>query len=96
MISFELQEEYDFRTFFDHLSVISLAESLGDVESLVCHPASMTHASIPEDIRHKVGITDNLIRLSVGNIVTLFADRGDRYFSKHLFVLYFRNKSPLG
>ena len=43
-----------------------LAESLGGVESLVCHPATMTHASIPADIRKKVGITDGLIRLSVG------------------------------
>jgi cystathionine beta-lyase len=45
---------------------VSLAESLGGVESLVCHPATMTHASIPKDIREKVGITDGLIRLSVG------------------------------
>ena len=45
---------------------MSLAESLGGVESLVCHPATMTHASIPKDIREKVGITDGLIRLSVG------------------------------
>ena len=43
-----------------------LAESLGGVESLVCHPASMTHAAIPKDIREAVGITDELIRLSVG------------------------------
>jgi cystathionine beta-lyase len=39
---------------------------LGGVESLVCHPATMTHASIPKEIREKVGITDGLIRLSVG------------------------------
>ena len=43
-----------------------LAESLGGVESLACHPATMTHASIPRDIREKVGITDGLIRLSPG------------------------------
>ena len=48
------------------LTLVSLAESLGGVESLVCHPATMTHASIPKDIREKVGITDGLIRLSVG------------------------------
>lgn len=66
MISFELQDEYDIRKFFDGLNLVALAESLGGVESLVCHPSSMTHASIPEEIRHKVGITDNLIRLSVG------------------------------
>jgi len=66
MISFELKDEFDVKKFFDRLELIALAESLGGVESLVCHPSSMTHASIPEDIRHAVGITDNLIRLSIG------------------------------
>lgn len=66
MISFELYPEYDIRKFFTGLKLIALAESLGGVESLMCHPASMTHASIPKEIREKVGITDNLIRLSVG------------------------------
>lgn len=66
MISFELNENYDVRKFFKGLKLISLAESLGGVESLVCHPATMTHASIPKEIREKVGITDGLIRLSVG------------------------------
>ena len=66
MISFELKENYDIRKFFSSLRLIALAESLGGVESLVCHPASMTHASIPYEIRQKVGITDGLILLSVG------------------------------
>ena len=66
MISFELKENYDFKKFFSSLGLIALAESLGGVESLACHPASMTHASIPKEIREKVGITDGLIRLSVG------------------------------
>ncbi|WP_020071985.1 trans-sulfuration enzyme family protein [Faecalispora sporosphaeroides] len=66
MISFELNDGYDIRRFFTGLRLIALAESLGGVESLVCHPASMTHASIPREIRQKVGITDGLIRLSVG------------------------------
>ena len=66
MISFELKDNYDIRVFFESLHLITLAESLGGVESLVCHPSSMTHASIPEDIRKKVGITDGLIRLSIG------------------------------
>lgn len=66
MISFELHERYDIRTFFSSLRLIALAESLGGVESLVCHPASMTHASIPYETRQKIGITDGLIRLSVG------------------------------
>ena len=66
MISFVLNDEYDYRKFFESLKLITLAESLGGVESLVCHPASMTHAAIPADIRKKVGIVDELIRLSVG------------------------------
>ena len=66
MISFELKEKYKIQKFFSSLKLVSLAESLGGVESLVCHPASMTHASIPKDIRDKVGITEGLIRLSVG------------------------------
>lgn len=66
MISFELTENHDINTFFRELDVIALAESLGGVESLVCHPASMTHAAIPKEIRDKVGITDGLIRFSVG------------------------------
>ncbi len=76
MISFELHENYDIRVFFESLELVSLAESLGGVESLVCHPATMTHASIPADIRKKVGITDGLIRLSTGieNIEDILAD----------------------
>jgi cystathionine gamma-lyase len=46
--------------------LFSLAESLGGVESLVCHPATMTHASIPADDRRARGIDDGLVRLSVG------------------------------
>ena len=76
MISFELKENYDINKFFESLTLITLAESLGGVESLVCHPSSMTHASIPEEIRKKVGITDGLIRLSIGieNITDILAD----------------------
>jgi cysteine-S-conjugate beta-lyase len=66
MLAFELHENYDIRKFFEKLRLVALAESLGGVESLVCHPASMTHASIPYEIRQKVGITEGLIRLSVG------------------------------
>lgn len=66
MISFELKEGHSINKFFDGLNLIVLAESLGGVESLVCHPSSMTHASIPVEIREQVGITENLIRLSVG------------------------------
>lgn len=76
MISFELKENYNIRTFFTSLRLIALAESLGGVESLVCHHASMTHASIPYEVRQKVGITDGLIRLSTGieNIEDLLDD----------------------
>ncbi|MCR5558973.1 MAG: cystathionine gamma-synthase [Schwartzia sp.] len=66
MISFELTEKHNIRKFYKALRLIVLAESLGGVESLVCHPATMTHAAIPKETRDKVGITDNLIRFSVG------------------------------
>jgi cystathionine beta-lyase len=68
MVSFSLvnnSREATF-TFLKKTKVFTLAESLGGVESLVCHPASMTHASIPEEVRLKAGITEGLIRLSVG------------------------------
>mgnify|MGYP001467990364 CR=1 FL=1 len=56
--------------------VFSLAESLGGVESLIGHPATMTHASIPKTEREKAGVTDSLLRLSVGieDINDLIAD----------------------
>ncbi len=66
MISFVLDKKYDYRKFFESLKLVTLAESLGGVESLACHPASMTHAAIPKEVREKVGIVDELIRLSVG------------------------------
>jgi len=53
-------------TIVENLRIITLAESLGGVESLCGHPASMTHASIPKEIREKSGVVDSLIRLSVG------------------------------
>ena len=76
MLSFELQPKYDINKFFQSLRLIALAESLGGVESLVCHPATMTHAAIPYETRQKIGITDNLIRLSAGieHIDDLLAD----------------------
>ena len=52
--------------FVESLEIFTLAESLGGVESLVGHPATMTHASIPKEVREKVGVTDGLIRLSLG------------------------------
>ncbi|MCX6905930.1 MAG: PLP-dependent transferase, partial [Verrucomicrobia bacterium] len=52
--------------FCRRLKLFTLAESLGGVESLICHPASMTHASVPPEVRRKVGISDGLLRFSVG------------------------------
>ncbi len=52
--------------FLENLKIFTLAESLGGVESLAGHPATMTHASIPKEERAKTGIVDSLIRLSVG------------------------------
>ena len=76
IISFVIKDGYDYKKFFESLKLITFAESLGGVESLVCHPASMTHAAIPYDIRQEVGIVDNLIRLSVGieNVEDLIKD----------------------
>lgn len=54
------------RKFLERVTVFSLAESLGGVESLIEHPAIMTHASLPKEIREKIGISDELIRVSVG------------------------------
>lgn len=68
MISFTIKGADAEKTFriVSSFKVFSLAESLGGVESLVNHPATMTHASIPKETREKAGITDNLLRLSVG------------------------------
>jgi cystathionine gamma-lyase len=54
------------RSFFSRLKIFSLAESLGGVESLCSHPATMTHASVPAELREARGITDSVVRLSVG------------------------------
>lgn len=66
IISFVLKEGFNIEKFFKGVELITLGESLGGVESLISHPATMTHASIPAEIRQKVGIVDNLIRFSVG------------------------------
>ncbi len=67
MVSFEIGgDEVAVRTFVESLQYFSLAESLGGVESLVCHPASMTHAPVSEEALAIAGIGQTLIRLSVG------------------------------
>ncbi|MFO0330218.1 MAG: trans-sulfuration enzyme family protein, partial [Bacteroidota bacterium] len=78
MISFTLKNDSleNATTLMENMEVFSLAESLGGVESLINHPASMTHASIPREERIKNGLSDSLIRLSVGveDIEDLLAD----------------------
>jgi cystathionine gamma-synthase len=67
MLSFELKGEVaQLEAFVDGLNYFSLAESLGGVESLVAHPATMTHASMAPEARRAAGIADNLLRLSIG------------------------------
>lgn len=67
MVSFQSRGTYaDVAQLVRRFKVFALAESLGGVESLVCHPASMTHGSIPKEIREARGLTDTLLRLSVG------------------------------
>lgn len=74
--TFESGKKEDAISFLEKLKVFTLAESLGGVESLANHPALMTHASIPEDKRKEIGISDDLVRLSVGieDIEDLLAD----------------------
>jgi cystathionine gamma-lyase len=77
MVSFQFKGVYaDVDKVVRRLKIFALAESLGGVDSLVCHPASMTHGSIPKDIRESRGLTDALLRLSVGieDIDDLLAD----------------------
>jgi cystathionine beta-lyase/cystathionine gamma-synthase len=66
MLSFELGSARDAETFLNALELCTLAESLGGIETLICHPATMTHGAFPAEERAKLGITDNSIRLSVG------------------------------
>jgi cystathionine gamma-lyase len=67
MVSFVLKGPQSRALDFAHrLQYFSLAESLGGVESLICHPARMTHGSIPKEDRERRGVTDGLLRLSVG------------------------------
>ncbi|MFN5006073.1 MAG: cystathionine gamma-synthase [Ignavibacteria bacterium] len=66
MISIELGSLEKAKAFTTSVKLFTLAESLGGVESLVCHPVSMTHGSIPKEQRERLGITEGLVRLSVG------------------------------
>ncbi len=68
MVSFSLKNDSmeKAQEFMSRTTIFTLAESLGGVESLISHPASMTHGSIPKEVREKAGLKDSLIRLSVG------------------------------
>src|SRR6185436_14144461 len=66
MVSFDVGDVAYARRIVERVKVFQLAESLGGVESLIGHPASMTHASVPLDMREAMGLTDSLVRLSVG------------------------------
>jgi cystathionine beta-lyase/cystathionine gamma-synthase len=66
MISFDLGSLDAARRFLNQVKLCALAESLGGVESLISLPAQMTHASMPVETRERIGITEGLVRLSVG------------------------------
>ncbi|HEV7241986.1 MAG TPA: PLP-dependent transferase, partial [Thermoanaerobaculia bacterium] len=76
MISFELGSKENAKKFLDRVRLCSLAESLGGVETLISHPETMTHASVPLETRMRLGITPGLVRISVGieDIEDLIAD----------------------
>jgi cystathionine beta-lyase/cystathionine gamma-synthase len=66
MLSFDVGTFEDARRVCNRVKLIALAESLGGVETLICHPASMTHASVPPERRQAIGLTDSLVRISTG------------------------------
>jgi cystathionine gamma-lyase/cystathionine beta-lyase/cystathionine gamma-lyase/homocysteine desulfhydrase len=66
MLSFEVASPAEARRVLNRFQLMALAESLGGVETLVCHPASMTHASVPPERRAAIGLSDSLIRISAG------------------------------
>ena len=66
MVSIDLGSFEKASKFIDQLNIFALAESLGGVESLICHPAKMTHASLSSEKRKSLGISDGLLRLSIG------------------------------
>lgn len=76
MISFELGSKENAAKFLNRVRLCSLAESLGGVETLISHPETMTHASVPPDVRKRLGITPGLVRISVGieDLEDLIAD----------------------
>jgi cystathionine gamma-synthase len=94
MISFEIEaDEQEIPVFLGALNLFTLAESLGGVESLVAHPASMTHAAMPEEDQLKAGISCRLLRLSVGieHVDDLQADLDSGFQA----VLQYREQRPV-
>jgi cystathionine beta-lyase/cystathionine gamma-synthase len=79
MLSFDLGSYQAAKRLLDAVRVMSLGESLGGVETLISHPATMTHASVPAEEREALGITDGLVRISVGieDVDDLLADLAD-------------------
>jgi cystathionine beta-lyase/cystathionine gamma-synthase len=76
MITFDVGSLEAARTLLNNVHLCSLAESLGGVETLISHPATMTHASMPAEVRKENGITDGMVRLSAGieDVEDLIAD----------------------
>jgi cystathionine beta-lyase/cystathionine gamma-synthase len=66
MLSFDVGSFEGARRVLNRVRLMALAESLGGVETLISHPASMTHASVPPDRRKAIGLTDSLVRISAG------------------------------
>jgi cystathionine beta-lyase/cystathionine gamma-synthase len=66
MVSFDVGSLESARLVLESVKLCTLAESLGGVETLICHPATMTHASVDQQKRERLGITDGLVRISVG------------------------------
>jgi cystathionine beta-lyase/cystathionine gamma-synthase len=66
LISFELGSLDHARALLNNVRLMALAESLGGVETLISHPATMTHASVPPERRQQIGLTDDMVRVSVG------------------------------
>ena len=94
MISFELAVvEEEILVFLRNLRLFTLAESLGGVESLVAHPASMTHSVISEEDQQAAGISRTLLRLSVGieHVDDLLSDLGNGFDA----ILRYRNKQAV-
>jgi cystathionine beta-lyase/cystathionine gamma-synthase len=66
MLSFDVGSFEAARSVCNRVKLMALAESLGGVATLICHPASMTHASVPPERRQAIGLTDSMVRISAG------------------------------